>query len=144
MLPANILAEGGFVDLINHTDFIAEEDYLSSELIGWLYQFYIAERKDEVFAGKGKFTASEIPAATQIFTPGWIVKYMVQNTVGRIYLDNNPCETEVAQDWKYLVNPSEPTPDDHILRYDDLSDLRLADLACGSGHILGEIGRAHV
>lgn len=139
LLPANILAEGGFVDLINHTDFIAEEDYLSSELIGWLYQFYIAERKDEVFAQKGKFTASEIPAATQIFTPNWIVKYMVQNTVGRIYLDNNPYETEVAQDWKYLVNPSEATPDDCILRYDDLTDLRLADLACGSGHILGEM-----
>lgn len=139
LLPANILAEGGFVDLINHTDFIAEEDYRSSELIGWLYQFYISERKDEVFAGKGKFTASEIPAATQIFTPNWIVKYMVQNTVGRIYLDNNPYETEVAQDWKYLVNPSEPTPNDLILRYDDLTYLRLADLACGSGHILGEM-----
>ena len=139
LLPANILAEGGFVDLINHTDFIAEEDYRSSELIGWLYQFYIAEKKDEVFAAKGKFTASEIPAATQIFTPNWIVKYMVQNTVGRIYLDNNPYETEVAQDWKYLVNPSEPTPDDRILRYGDLTDLRLADLACGSGHILGEM-----
>lgn len=139
LLPANILAEGGFVDLINHTDFIAEEDYRSSELIGWLYQFYIAEKKDAVFAQKGKFTASEIPAATQIFTPGWIVKYMVQNTVGRIYLDNNPYETEVAQDWKYLVNPSEPTPDDRSLRYDDLTDLRLADLACGSGHILGEM-----
>lgn len=139
LLPANILAEGGFVDLINHTDFIAEEDYRSSELIGWLYQFYISERKDEVFAAKGKFTASEIPAATQIFTPGWIVKYMVQNTVGRIYLDNNPYETEVAQDWKYLVNPSEPTPDDRILCYGDLTDLRLADLACGSGHILGEM-----
>ena len=139
LLPANILAEGGFVDLINHTDFIAEEDYRSSELIGWLYQFYIAERKDEVFAAKGKFTASEIPAATQIFTPNWIVKYMVQNTVGRIYLDNNPYETEVAQNWKYLVNPSEATPDDCILRYDDLTDLRLADLACGSGHILGEM-----
>lgn len=139
LLPANILAEGGFVDLINHTDFIAEEDYRSSELIGWLYQFYIAEKKDEVFAAKGKFTASEIPAATQIFTPNWIVKYMMQNTVGRIYLDNNPYETEVAQDWKYLVNPSEPTPDDRSLRYDDLTDLRLADLACGSGHILGEM-----
>ena len=139
LLPANILAEGGFVDLINHTDFIAEEDYRSSELIGWLYQFYIAEKKDEVFAEKGKFTASEIPAATQIFTPNWIVKYMVQNTVGRIYLDNNPYETEAAQDWKYLVNPSEPTPDDRILCYGDLTDLRLADLACGSGHILGEM-----
>ena len=150
LLPANILAEGGFVDLINHTDFIAEEDYLSSELIGWLYQFYIAEKKDEVFAAKGKFTASEIPAATQIFTPNWIVKYMVQNTVGRIYLDNNPYETEVAQDWKYLVGGPAFLPDNRsdaetIARqecrtsYDDLTELRLADLACGSGHILGEM-----
>ena len=150
LLPANILAEGGFVDLINHTDFIAEEDYRSSELIGWLYQFYIAEKKDEVFAAKGKFTASEIPAATQIFTPNWIVKYMVQNTVGRIYLDNNPYETEVAQDWKYLVGGPAFLPDNRsdaetIARqecrtsYDDLTELRLADLACGSGHILGEM-----
>ena len=139
LLPANILAEGGFVDLINHTDFIAEEDYRSSELIGWLYQFYIAEKKDEVFAGKGKFTASEIPAATQIFTPNWIVKYMVQNTVGRIYLDNNPYETEVAQDWKYLVSPSDLITNHSHLILNDLTDLRLADLACGSGHILGEM-----
>ena len=150
LLPANILAEGGFVDLINHTDFITEEDYRSSELIGWLYQFYIAEKKDEVFAAKGKFTASEIPAATQIFTPNWIVKYMVQNTVGRIYLDNNPYETEVAQDWKYLVGGPAFLPDNRsdaetIARqecrtsYDDLTELRLADLACGSGHILGEM-----
>ena len=140
LLPANILAEGGFVDLINHTDFIAEEDYRSSELIGWLYQFYIAEKKDEVFAAKGKFTASEIPAATQIFTPNWIVKYMVQNTVGRIYLDNNPYETEIAQDWKYLIpNHSNLTPNHSHLILSELSELRLADLACGSGHILGEM-----
>lgn len=142
LLPANILAEGGFVDLINHTDFIAEEDYRSSELIGWLYQFYIAEKKDEVFAAKGKFAASEIPAATQIFTPNWIVKYMVQNTVGRIYLDNNPYETEVAQDWKYLIpNPQNLTLNHShlILKLSELSELKVADLACGSGHILGEM-----
>lgn len=139
LLPNDILAEGKFMDMLNHTEFITDEEFQSPELIGWLYQFYISERKDEVFAKKGKFEADDIPAATQIFTPNWIVKYMVQNTVGRIYLDNNPYETEVAQDWKYLVNPSEPTPNDLILRYDDLTDLRLADLACGSGHILGEM-----
>lgn len=139
LLPDNILSEGGFIDLLNRTDYITDGDYCSSELIGWLYQFYIAEKKDQVMSGKGKYTASEIPAATQIFTPNWIVKYMVQNTVGRIYLDNNPYETEVAQDWKYLVNPSEPTPNDRILCYGDLTDLRLADLTCGSGHILGEM-----
>ena len=163
LLPANILTEGGFVDMlnrlssesnderdqslpsreggrptVNHTDFITESDYRSPELIGWLYQFYISERKDEVFAKKGKFEADEIPAATQIFTPNWIVKYMVQNTVGRIYLDNNPYETQLQKKWQYLVEPSEKLSADSILKYEELTDLRVADLACGSGHILNE------
>ena len=138
LLPNNILTEGGFVDMLNHTDFITDADYRSPELIGWLYQFYISERKDEVFAKKGKFEADEIPAATQIFTPNWIVKYMVQNTVGRIYLDNNPYETQLQKKWKYLVEPSEKPSANSILKYDELTDLRVADLACGSGHILNE------
>ena len=156
LLPNNILTEGGFVDMLNHTDFITDADYRSPELIGWLYQFYISERKDEVFAKKGKFEADEIPAATQIFTPNWIVKYMVQNTVGRIYLDNNPYETQLQKKWKYLVetpkiseireirNQEEQITDyadsteSVILKYDELTDLRVADLACGSGHILNE------
>ena len=138
LLPNNILTEGGFVDMLNHTDFITDADYRSPELIGWLYQFYISERKDEVFAKKGKFEADEIPAATQIFTPNWIVKYMVQNTVGRIYLDNNPYETQLQKKWKYLVEPSEKPSADSILKYEELTDLRVADLACGSGHILNE------
>ena len=138
LLPNNILTEGGFVDMLNHTDFITDADYHSPELIGWLYQFYISERKDEVFAKKGKFEADEIPAATQIFTPNWIVKYMVQNTVGRIYLDNNPYETQLQKKWQYLVEPSEKPSADSILKYEELTDLRVADLACGSGHILNE------
>ncbi len=137
MLPINILSEGGFVDMLNHTDFIAEEDYRSPELIGWLYQFYISERKDEVFAKKGKFEADEIPAATQIFTPNWIVKYMVQNTLGRIYWDNNPYAEEAKRKWAYWVE-GEPTPEECRYRYAELTDLRVADLACGSGHILNE------
>ena len=76
-----------------------------------------SERKDEVFAKKGKFEADEIPAATQIFTPNWIVKYMVQNTVGRIYLDNNPYETQLQKKWQYLVEPSEKPSTDTILKY---------------------------
>ena len=138
LLPNNILAEGGFVDLLNHTEFITDEDFQSPELIGWLYQFYISERKDEVFAKKGKFEADEIPAATQIFTPNWIVKYMVQNTVGRIYLDNNPYETQLQKKWQYLVEPSEKPDDKALLKYNELEDLKVADLACGSGHILNE------
>lgn len=138
LLPNNILAEGGFVDMLNHTEFITDEDFQSPELIGWLYQFYISERKDEVFAKKGKFEADEIPAATQIFTPNWIVKYMVQNTVGRIYLDNNPYETQLQKKWQYLVEPSEKPEDKALLKYNELTDLKVADLACGSGHILNE------
>ncbi len=138
LLPNNILAEGGFVDMLNHTEFITDEDFQSPELIGWLYQFYISERKDEVFAKKGKFEADEIPAATQIFTPNWIVKYMVQNTVGRIYLDNNPYETQLQKKWQYLIEPSEKPSNDTALKYDELTDLKVADLACGSGHILNE------
>lgn len=139
LLPRDILSEGGFVDMINHSEFITDEDYTSAELIGWLYQFYISERKDEVFAKKSKFEADEIPAATQIFTPNWIVKYMVQNTVGRIYLDNNPyAEDEFKPQWKYLVDSTEPTPERAIFHYDELTDLKVADLACGSGHILNE------
>ena len=138
LLPNNILAEGGFVDMLNHTEFITDEDFQSPELIGWLYQFYISERKDEVFAKKGKFEADEIPAATQIFTPNWIVKYMVQNTVGRIYLDNNPYETQLQKKWQYLVEPSEKPSDKVLLKYNELTDLKIADLACGSGHILNE------
>ena len=156
LLPNNILAEGGFVDMLNHTEFITDEDFQSPELIGWLYQFYISERKDEVFAKKGKFEADEIPAATQIFTPNWIVKYMVQNTVGRIYLDNNPYETQLQKKWRYLVpiynlkstiynsETQEPSAQPIInsklytINYSELEDLKVGDLACGSGHILNE------
>ena len=138
LLPVNILSEGGFVDMVNETEFITEEQYASAELIGWLYQFYISDRKDEAFAKKGKYDPDEIAPATQIFTPNWIVKYMVQNTIGRIYLDNNPYEDELKDKWKYLVVPTEKTPNDAIFHFENLKDLKAADLASGSGHILNE------
>ena len=138
LLPVNILSDGGFVDLVNETTFITDEQYASAELIGWLYQFYISDRKDEAFAKKGKYDPDEIAPATQIFTPNWIVKYMVQNTIGRIYLDNNPYEDELKAKWQYLVEPTEKTPKENIFQFDDLKDLKTADLASGSGHILNE------
>lgn len=138
LLPDNILSQGGFIDLLNNTPYITDEDYTKSELIGWLYQFYISEKKDEVFTKKGKYTPDEIPAATQIFTPNWIVKYMVENTIGRIYLDNNPYADEIKDSMKYLVEPSEPTPKDAILKLDEITEYTMIDNACGSGHILIE------
>ena len=128
LLPNNILDKGGFIEMLNTADFITEADYKSAELIGWLYQFYISDRKDEVFAKKGKVEADEIPAATQIFTPNWIVKYMVQNAVLPQVRSNRLPE----EDKTYLIDkdaPEEPKKP---------KDLRVADLACGSGHILNE------
>lgn len=137
LLPDNILSKGGFVDLLNSTSYLTDEDYTKSELIGWLYQFYISEKKDEVFASKAKVAKEDIPAATQIFTPNWIVKYMVQNTIGRIYLDNNP-DSPLGDTMEYLVKNDERTSDDDILKIDDIIDYKMIDPACGSGHILNE------
>lgn len=139
LLPNDVLEEGGFVDMLNHTEFITETDYKTTELLGWLYQFYISERKDEVFAAfkKGqKAEAEDIAPATQIFTPNWIVKYMVENTLGRIYLDNNP-GSALEEQMPYLVAKAEGT-EEAIYRYERLEDLRVIDPACGSGHILLE------
>lgn len=129
LLPANILEGNGFLSLLNHTEFITDEDFKSAELIGWLYQFYISDRKDEVFAKKGKVEAEEIPAATQIFTPNWIVKYMVQNTI----IPQVDAPEEVVAECKYLIK----TDDSHSRKV-ELEDLKVADFACGSGHILNE------
>ncbi|RXP53133.1 BREX-1 system adenine-specific DNA-methyltransferase PglX [Lutibacter sp. HS1-25] len=112
LLPDNMLQESGFLHLLNTTDAISDAEYQEVELIGWLYQFYISERKDEVFASfkkNKKAEAKDIPAATQIFTPNWIVKYMVQNTAGKIWLDkypNSPLKTSM----KYLVQTENVTP----------------------------------
>lgn len=134
LLPNDILNAGGFVDLLNSSTYITDEDYLQTELIGWLYQFYISEKKDEVFE-MGQWSADDIPAGTQIFTPNWIVKYMVQNTLGRIYLDKHP-DASFKDDLKYLVEQSEG--DHPKYEFEKLEDLRCADLSSGSGHILVE------
>ncbi|MCD8415974.1 BREX-1 system adenine-specific DNA-methyltransferase PglX [Tenacibaculum dicentrarchi] len=138
LLPDNMLQADGFLHLLNTTDAISDEEYQKVELIGWLYQFYISEKKDEVFASfkKGKKAeAKDIPAATQIFTPNWIVKYMVENTAGKIWLDKHP-NSNLKNDMKYLVaNQSEATATPII---SSIEELTLIDPAAGSGHILVE------
>ncbi len=131
LFPAKILLENGFIDMLNTTDFITEEDYHSSELLGWLYQFYISEKKDQVFAKKGKYDADDIPAATQIFTPNWIVKYMVQNTIGGVLGGKDKLPENQRK--YYVDTPEQPKAICH-----DIEDIKVADLACGSGHILNE------
>src|SRR5690554_1149126 len=109
LLPDNMLQDQGFLHLLNTTDAISDDEYKEVELIGWLYQFYISERKDEVFASfkkKKKAEAKDIPAATQIFTPNWIVKYMVENTAGKLWLDHKP-DSALRDKMKYLVSSDE-------------------------------------
>lgn len=139
LLPSDILATNGFIDLLNTTAAITDDDYRQVELIGWLYQFYISEKKDEVFKSfknKKKAEAEDIPAATQIFTPNWIVKYMVQNTVGRLWLDLNPY-SRLSDQMIYLVDNSELKTQNSPL-ISEVAHLKLLDPASGSGHILVE------
>ena len=138
LLPDNMLQDSGFLHLLNTTDAISDDQYKEVELIGWLYQFYISERKDEVFASfkkKKKAEVKDIPAATQIFTPNWIVKYMVQNTVGKIWLDKNP-NSKIKPSLKYLVENESDSASEPIIS--EVSQLTLIDPASGSGHILVE------
>ena len=137
LLPANILTEGGFVYMLNNTEFISEEDFRSPELIGWLYQFYISEKKDLIINSGKKAEIKDIPARTQLFTPNWIVRYMVQNSLGKIYIDNNP-NSEIKGQMEFYIDQKTPTPNDSIFKYYDIHELTCADLACGSGHILNE------
>jgi len=135
LIPQDLLNTNGVMALLN-SDAIPTADYKEVELIGWLYQFYISDKKDEVFAGfkkNKKARAQDIPAATQIFTPKWIVKYMVENTIGKSYLDYNE-DSDLKAGMKYLVESSEETASPSLI--DDITELTLIDPACGSGHIL--------
>lgn len=139
LLPYDILSPGGFVDALNDSETITDEDYQKDELIGWLYQYYISARKQEVFdsfKGGKKAEAEDIPAATEIFTPNWIVKYMVENSLGRLAIENG-MGGDFTAGWKYLLQEDEKLDNSH-LRIDSPEDISFADVACGSGHILLE------
>jgi type II restriction/modification system DNA methylase subunit YeeA len=106
------------------------------EVIGWLYQFYISEKKDAVFEGlkkNKKITPENIPAATQLFTPHWIVRYLVENSLGHLWLLNRP-NSRLAEKMAYYIAPQEPVTD--FLRIARPEDIKLCDPACGSGHML--------
>jgi len=130
-------------DLLSQTSILAEVRAVMTddacqdvEIIGWLYQFYISEKKDQVFAGlkkNVKITAENIPAATQLFTPHWIVRYLVENSLGRLWLLNRPA-SRLADKMDYYIAPVEPETDFlHITRPEDI---RICDPAAGSGHML--------
>lgn len=141
LMPQNLLADGSplreAIKVMTPETCGVNTTSGNIEIIGWLYQFYIAPRKDDVMAGfkKGrKAGANEIPAATQLFTPEWIVRYLVQNTVGRLWMENHP-DCALADSWEYYIAP---TSDDDTakLTVSSPEELTVCDPTCGSGHIL--------
>jgi hypothetical protein len=145
LLPSNLLGEGSVIRRL--VDDIPEEDFKDQvEIIGWMYQYYISEKKDEVFEGLKKnikITKENIPAATQLFTPDWIVKYMVENSLGRLWLEGHPDE-ELKSKWKYYLEEAEQEPEvqkqleEIRAKSRDIrpEDIKVLDPAMGSGHIL--------
>ena len=144
LMPADLLAEGSVlrnaVEVMTPEDCGVDDPSGNVEIIGWLYQYYISERKDEVMDGfkkNHKAGADEIPAATQLFTPDWIVRYLVQNTVGRLWVQSHP-DSQLLKNWEYYIQPSEDDAagDEDMLKIQTPEDLTVCDPACGSGHML--------
>jgi type II restriction/modification system DNA methylase subunit YeeA len=132
LLPDDLISEFSMVQDIRKG--MTTEDCHEVEIIGWLYQFYISEKKDEVFASKSKVKKEDIPAATQLFTPRWIVEYMVQNTVGKLWLQNRP-QSKLREHMPYFIE-SPSVESEEFLKVDSVEEITLLDQACGSGHIL--------
>lgn len=134
LIPANLLADDS---VLNRSVKVLTQDVCKDvEVIGWLYQFYISELKSEVFAGfkkNKKAGADEIPAATQLFTPHWIVRYLVENSLGRLWMLNRPSSGLVNQMDYYVAPVDEETA---FLKITKPEELRFFDPACGSGHML--------
>ncbi len=134
LVPANLLADDS---VLNRSVKVLTEDVCQDvEVIGWLYQFYISERKGEVFAGfkkNKKAGADEIPAATQLFTPHWIVRYLVENSLGRLWMLNRPNSGLITQ-MDYYIAPVDEETD--FLKITRPEELKVIDPACGSGHML--------
>lgn len=134
LMPEDLLSQSSILAELRKV--MTEDACQDVEIIGWLYQFYISEKKDQVFAGlkkNQKITAENIPAATQLFTPHWIVRYLVENSLGRLWLLNRP-QSRLAERMDYYIAPEEPETD--FLRISRPEDIRICDPAAGSGHML--------
>ena len=135
LLPDNLLNTESVVrKMVNGLSAESLEDV---EAVGWLYQFYISEKKNDVFEAlkkkKKKITPENIPAATQLFTPHWIVRYLVENSLGRLWMLNHP-DSRLIGKMKYYIKPEEPEAD--FLQIAKPEEIKICDPACGSGHML--------
>lgn len=136
LLPQGLLREGSVIQRMVAD--IPEDDWREGvEIVGWMYQYYVSERKDEVFASfkKGKKAERDaIAPATQLFTPEWIVRYLVENSLGRLWMLNHP-DSHVVDRMDYYIAPDENDHED-FKRISSPEDIAVCDPACGSGHIL--------
>ena len=136
LLPSHLLRSDGVIyDLVNTIDV---DDFDSVEIVGWMYQYYNAQRKDEVFASfkkNKKAQRQDIAPATQLFTPSWIVRYLVQNSLGRLWMLNHP-ESELYKKMDLYIAPEEGQTEAAFEKIDSPEDIHVVDPACGSGHIL--------
>jgi hypothetical protein len=130
LLPDELLSDGSIAGGFRRE--ISDEDCQDVEILGWLYQFYIAERKKEVMARKKAVPTKDIPAVTQLFTPHWIVRYLVENSLGRLWLLNRP-SSGLREQMPYYIEGEAETD---FLKINKPEDIKLLDPACGSGHML--------
>lgn len=131
LLPANLMDPDGVIGRM--VEDIPEEDWRNVQVLGWMYQYYNSEVKDAFFASKAKETPDTIGPATQLFTPDWIVRYMVQNSLGRLWMLNNP-GSPLRGEMEYYIEPDSGHED--FIKIGGPEDISLCDPACGSGHIL--------
>ena len=146
IMPFIFKKKGTYLDILFPTGLLMENSLLVRlreeigkeapiELIGWLYQYYNSEKKDEVFEGlkkNKKISKENIPAATQLFTPNWIVKYMVENSLGKLALESTGINENLKNNWKYYIDSEKEENSEKI----KIEDIKILDPAMGSGHIL--------
>lgn len=132
LLPQGLMMADSVVGKLNAV--LADEDWREGvTVLGWMYQYYNADVKDEFFKSKRKAAAADIAPATQLFTPEWIVRYMVENSLGRLWMLNNP-GSSLRERMEYYIEPDEEHED--FIRISSPEEITLCDPACGSGHIL--------
>lgn len=133
LLPARLLDRGEEGVLCALVERVSRSTWENVESLGWMYQFYNSEVKDAFFKSKAKETPDTIGPATQLFTPNWIVRYMVQNSLGRLWMLNNP-GSPLRDEMEYYIEPD--TEHEDFIKIEGPEDISLCDPACGSGHIL--------
>lgn len=139
LFPEGLLRKDSFLSKMTDTEIISESTWKNVEIIGWLYQFYNAKEKDRIMKKKSKYSPEEIPIVTQLYTPNWIVRYLVQNSLGRYWIEAHPESKKLANQWEYYIDHDNKFNDkvsSFYKRNINIEDIKCFDPAMGSGHIL--------